>query len=352
MNSLRIFFARLPRNLRTNRWWVFWAGRLYLRTRSVQSSKSIPHGQRYTLWWRWLAGTNTPSPAETGCFVSRLGRFGNTTLRLARDLTEATAYGLGHFVVPGSSVFDHGDYRPGVHHRLDRPTIWFAADHARGENYPNYLVLKTGQTAHKVDPVLYAPASTSAWGRLREMLECDTERPALPSDHLVVHVRGGDVFSDRIPSNYGQPPLAYYEFILNLEQWSAVTVVHEDWGNPVLEPMVALLRKLGIGYQLQSSNRLLDDLGVLLSARTLVAGRGTFIPAVAGLSRHLERIYYFENKCVLDASLTHLSVHRVYDAEGSYTRSVLSDNWRNSQAQREMMTGYPVSALAMETIQP
>lgn len=352
MNSLRLFLVRLPKNLQSNRFWIIWAGTLFLRRPRPTGGPRLPAGEFFTVWHQTVKRYPSVDPVEVASLVPHLGRFGNTTVRLAGTIAEATNFGLGHVVVPKTAVFQEGLYKNGVHVSPGSPTIWFATHSDRSAPRPRFLLLKDERIRRSIDPESQNTAQSSAWAQLASMLRCEPAPQALPRDHLVIHLRGGDVFGPRRPRTYGQPPLAYYEFVLTLEQWSAVTVVHEDGGNPVLEPMVSLLGKLGIDYQLQSSNRLLDDLGVLLSARTLVAGRGTFIPAVAGLSRNLERIYYFENKCVLDASLTHLSVHRVYDAEGSYTRSVLSDNWHNTPAQREMMTGYPLGALAVETIQP
>ena len=123
--------------------------------------------------------------------------------------------------------------------------------------------------------------------------------------------------------------------------------MYQDTSNPVVIELKNYCESLGMTVELQSGT-IHDDLHVLLSAKTLVAGRGTFIPGVAGLSSECEKIFYFEDKCNLVPRRSGIELIRVSDKEGTYRESILSNNWNNTPEQRELMLTYPLSSLVME----
>ena len=87
-----------------------------------------------------------------------------------------------------------------------------------------------------------------------------------------------------------------------------------------------------------------------MGAHTLVAGRGTFLPAIVGLSPHVKRVYFFEDKFSLQPPRNGFDIYRVVDGTGDYKKSVLAGNWENRADQRAMMTSYPVSHLVLEKV--
>ena len=108
-----------------------------------------------------------------------------------------------------------------------------------------------------------------------------------------------------------------------------------------------LCRKLKIEVKTQSGT-VLEDIGTLLRAESIVAGRGTFVPAIANLSRYCTTVFFFEDKCNLIPRRSGIRLIRVADLEKNYKDAILSNNWQNTLEQREMMTSYPLSSLVME----
>jgi hypothetical protein len=92
----------------------------------------------------------------------------------------------------------------------------------------------------------------------------------------------------------------------------------------------------------------MEDLSALLKASTIVAGRGSFIPQVVGLSRCVKTVYTFENGFGLSVPKAGITTYRVYDAVGDFGESILKVNWKNTPAQRELMITYPVQSLGIE----
>ena len=164
---------------------------------------------------------------------------------------------------------------------------------------------------------------------------------------LVLHFRSGDVFRHPV-AHYGQPPLAYYLAAVERERPDRVWLVFEDRANPCIEAADAWLRKHDIEVAIQSGS-LVEDLRVLLSARRLVIGQGTFGSSVAMLSTHLSRLYTFKSEPWDDLHLPGVEVVQGIDAVGGYTRALLSQNWTASPEQCELMLSYSTDALRFES---
>jgi hypothetical protein len=268
---------------------------------------------------------------------------------LAKGLAIANVLKIGHVVVPTSAEFQSTIFEAGVHSVSGQTKFWLFTLHRSDAS--EVLVL------HKTDPIRTAGVTRErhsseideAWADLYSIM---TRTPAANSarpDHLMIHIRGGDVFGPRKPSAYGQPPLSYYTLILDSSDWVGVTIVHGDWENPVLGPLINACEGRGTPVQLQTG-LLPADLEVLLTGSTLVAGRGTFMPAVVGVSRHASRVYFFHDKFSVDPPVEGIDMIRVSDKEGTYVRDVLSNNWENSEYQRDLMLTYPQSNLEFSTV--
>lgn len=176
--------------------------------------------------------------------------------------------------------------------------------------------------------------------QVREQIPLLQPRDPLADDHLVIHIRSGDIFQGQGHPLYGQPPLAFYTLVMRSMPWKRATLVCEDRLNPVVDALLALGGKQLPPIEYRAAG-LEEDLDVLLRARTLVSSMGTFVPAVLALSGNVRRLFCFERLWYGDTLPQRLDVRVVRDAGGTYSRSVMARNWRNSAAQRAMMLDYP-----------
>jgi|GEM_PF-2924411 len=167
---------------------------------------------------------------------------------------------------------------------------------------------------------------------------------------LVIHIRSGDIFSGKnVHPGYGQPPLSYYTLLLKKENPDNVVIVFEDNENPVIDELIYYCKKRSINVSSVSSS-LRKDVEVLLKAKCLVAGFGTFVPIIASLSRHLEKVYFFDRKDYSFYDFKGIDLLVVKDKDGDYRRQVLSNNWVNSEEQRELMVNYNESSLIVDEV--
>ena len=109
-----------------------------------------------------------------------------------------------------------------------------------------------------------------------------------------------------------------------------------------------LCTELGLPVTEQSGT-IQQDLSVLLGAKHRVAARGTFGPAIAGLSERCGEVFYFENKCAMVPLRHGIHFVRVVDRKQRFTASVLLGNWQNTAEQRELMLTYPLRHVCFES---
>lgn len=157
-----------------------------------------------------------------------------------------------------------------------------------------------------------------------------------------IHVRSGDIFSTWVHPSYVQPPLAFYQMVINrLKQRYAITsvlLVFEDRRNPVIDVLEIWLEKVGLEVRTQSSS-VEEDIAALSEQDHLVFGIGTFGPAVTQLAGECKSVHYYEIEGLPSfPRLPNVGVATaVVDKEGMYIKA---GEWANSPAQREMMVNY------------
>ena len=170
---------------------------------------------------------------------------------------------------------------------------------------------------------------------------------------LTIHIRSGDIFKGKVHPSYGQPPLCYYKEAINHYKPDSVELVYENDVNPTIPALINHLESKSIKYNTFSSKNLRDDINVLLRAKALVVGIGTFAKGIITLSDNVETFYSFQVRFVgpfVSSESTKLYPKgiMIYDKKGLYKTKILSRNWRNSLEQRNLMLQYDAENLSIE----
>ena len=152
----------------------------------------------------------------------------------------------------------------------------------------------------------------------------------------VIHIRSGEIFVGRPNKNYIQPPFGFYKKIIeendnNFDEFLVVT--QQDRKNPT----ISLLENYSQKVKIQSSS-LEDDISILLGAKTIVSGYGTFLPQILFFSKEIKNIFCldytdffsFFGTC-LDANIIKYKFLKQYIPVGS---------WKNSEEQIQLMKSY------------
>lgn len=145
---------------------------------------------------------------------------------------------------------------------------------------------------------------------------------------LAVHMRSGDIFSRWIHRRYAQPPCSYYRDVARFHPWKKILVFSEDFKNPCI-------RKVADNVSLHVGGCLLDELRLLLGARNLAIGRGTFGLMVALLSEDLLRLYTFNQSSGLQCALRATAISNCQPSLTFYRENMLY--WRKTKEQLRLM---------------
>ena len=142
------------------------------------------------------------------------------------------------------------------------------------------------------------------------------ERVSVPENTLVIHLRSGDIFKNG-PNcgEFVQPPLAFYEEIIERGQYSEIILASTaDLLNPCIQ---ALLEKYPQARV--QSRSLSEDAALLLSAPNLAIAMSSFSLALAMCSDRLKRLFVpaFVEHTNVARYLTSVrsNLFRVYDAK-------------------------------------
>jgi len=163
---------------------------------------------------------------------------------------------------------------------------------------------------------------------VKPICKLNFDKPA--SNHLFIHIRGGDIFSNNPHPAYVQPPLSYYNKII--KEYNSVTVVSEDKRNPCINE---LLRKSNCNYV---SDSLKNDLELLLSAKYLVIGFGTFGFLIYLMSSNIKNLYvpsYFLDELPEGEWGKDIILHK-----NDLPNYIKVGEWKNSEKQRNLMINY------------
>lgn len=177
------------------------------------------------------------------------------------------------------------------------------------------------------------------------------------SNYIHAHIRSGDIFVRRRPKiNYTQPPLAFYQkAVLNCiasGKYKGVVVCYEDDLNPVSLELVPWLNSQGITNKTQSS-KFKHDFANLITARCLIAGKGSLIPMIACLSGKIEKLCVFREvdvpniieKCSVPVE-TYIDLDGMYIGKDDWQISGLKGEQHNQQLKQ--LISYPMEQICIK----
>jgi hypothetical protein len=280
---------------------------------------------------------------EWGATAPHHGMFGNSVAGLIPKVALAVERNFRAVFVIGESPFTDRDlFDAEGEHEIDR-TFRIAI-----HNSPKDASIKEIQGL--VHATCTLPSSGEncerAWSYLSPVLLKRWSLRSLGPKTLVIHLRGGDVYwGKRDLPNHGQPPLSFYTAVIESEAWDDVLVVHQG-DVPHLDSIVDFCSARGVAISKQSLS-LKEDIRTLLGATTLVAGRGSFAPAIAGLAPRIRKVFYFESGFGFTVQKPTILLIRAEDLTKESVREVLSNNWKRSPRQIRLMLEYPSSRIRL-----
>ena len=111
----------------------------------------------------------------------------------------------------------------------------------------------------------------------------------IETDSLFIHIRGGDIFKKHVGRYYSQPPLCFYERIINSETFNKIYIFSIDRSNVIIN---ALLNKYK--YIIYNENILEYDISLLCHENNIVLSVSSFALSAIKLNDNLQNIWEFD----------------------------------------------------------
>ena len=89
---------------------------------------------------------------------------------------------------------------------------------------------------------------------------------------LYIHIRSGDIFKARPNILYAQPPLCFYQNIINNYQFQKVYIISVNNLNPVINKLIKFYPNI-----IYKKNSLKEDISYLINAYNIVASISSFL---------------------------------------------------------------------------
>jgi hypothetical protein len=112
-----------------------------------------------------------------------------------------------------------------------------------------------------------------------------------PND-LYIYIRGGDIFLESHTYNirgYFQPPLCFYEKILDNFKFNKVFIISQDKLNPVIPKLLNKYSYIHI-----KKNELKVDISYLINSYNMVAGKSTFFSTSIKFNDKLKFLWEYD----------------------------------------------------------
>lgn len=157
------------------------------------------------------------------------------------------------------------------------------------------------------------------------------ELKELPDNILVIHIRGGDIFSKNPNPSYIVPPLSYYINIIEDNKYKNIYILSEDNKNPCVDKLIKLYPNI------RFKNRGFDmDIKLILRTRNIIISYGTFVPSLLFLSEYINNIYYpsyliFNKFLFKDVNFNKIDLEE-------YKKKI--NKWVNNNTQNHMIINY------------
>lgn len=164
---------------------------------------------------------------------------------------------------------------------------------------------------------------------------------AEPND-LYINIRSGDIFINKINNMYSQPPLCFYQKIINENKFNKIYILSNGHENPVVDRLIKLYPKIQYIH-----GKIEYDISVIINAYNFVLATSTFPFTLIHLNYNLKNLYIYELLKINYVNASYI-VHKMIPS--IKYRQIMEKKWKNTKEQLDLMLNEDCINSKMETI--
>ena len=166
------------------------------------------------------------------------------------------------------------------------------------------------------------------WIIREEVLNNIPKYVANPND-LYINIRSGDIFINKINCKYSQPPLCFYQSIINKNNFNNIFILSNGHENPVVDELLKLYNTIKYIH-----GSVEHDISVVINAFNFVMPVSTFSFNLIVLNNNLKNLYIYD---LFDFYLKNgnYTVHKMKPSP-KYMK-MMKTNWKNTKEQLNLM---------------
>ena len=158
-------------------------------------------------------------------------------------------------------------------------------------------------------------------------------------DELYIHIRGGDVFKKNPSTAYAQPPLCFYEKILDNNKYKNIYILSMDRRNVVLDALMNKYKNI-----IFNEHKYEYDISLLINAYNLVTSVSSFVISTIKLNDNLKDLWEYDINRLSEKFL--FMHHHLYKFDIKYKIHTMKSSdeyaqkmyiWRNTEEQLKLM---------------
>ena len=164
---------------------------------------------------------------------------------------------------------------------------------------------------------------------LREEIFNNLPKCDINPEDLYIHIRSGDIFVNLISPNYAQPPLCFYEKIINENNYKKIYLVSNGRENPVFNALLKIYPNIKYIH-----DSLEGDISLIVNAYNFIMSISTFSWALILFNNNLKNLYVYE----INSSHLYIPNCTIHNMKASIKyKSIMAHKWKNSKEQLNLM---------------
>ena len=232
---------------------------------------------------------------------------------------------------------------------LEKKHFWFIRKKININNnnfslsIKEYIINKTNETLYRTNKLFatkFIFRTDIRINLIRNEIMRNLIKIKSSNKYLYIHIRGKDIFKNKPNIFYAQPPLCFYQKIINNYKFKKIYLISIDKKNPVINKLLNKYNNV-----IYSNNKLIYDISNLINSYNIVASMSSFLIFILQLNYNLKflwdyDIYHMSQKIIHLHYDLYKYPHRqftLFRMEPSYNYRKNMFVWKNNNRQKKLM---------------